>query len=105
MWEVAEDRFRLSDWKELYNDIEEGVYSWQRDTADGLKSTKIQMTLEGKVPDLLKVLAVIFGMVFLTLLAHSPLLFFKAVLLGCGRIKLGLLHQSLIWTAPAICGR
>jgi hypothetical protein len=33
MWEIAEDRFRLSDWKELYSDLEEGVYSWQRDTA------------------------------------------------------------------------
>jgi len=57
MWEVAEQRFQLTDWKELYSDIEEGVYSWQRDTAEGLKSTKIQMTLEGKVSDLLKVLA------------------------------------------------
>ena len=41
MWEVAEDRFALTDWKELYTDIEEGIYSWQRDTDSGLKSTKI----------------------------------------------------------------
>ena len=57
MWEVAEQRLALPDWKELYSDIEEGIYSWQRDTADGLKSTKIQMTLDGRVQDLLKVLA------------------------------------------------
>ena len=57
MWEVAEERWALNDWTELYTDIEEGVYCWVRDTEQGLKSTKMQMTIEGKVNDLLKVLA------------------------------------------------
>ena len=56
MWRIAEERFALKDWKELYNDIEEGVYSWTRDTETGLKSTKIEMNFEGKIENLLKVL-------------------------------------------------
>jgi hypothetical protein len=57
MSQEMEKRLKYSDWKELYTDNEEGVYSWLRTTSDGLLSMYAIYEIDGTVIELLKILS------------------------------------------------
>ena len=49
-------RLEKSDWKELYTDKKKDLYSWIRNTEEGLKSLKVEVTVEGSIENVLRVL-------------------------------------------------
>jgi|LauGreDrversion4_2_1035121.scaffolds.fasta_scaffold745489_2 hypothetical protein len=55
---VKEYNIRLDkpDWKELYTDKKKDLYSWIRNTEEGLKSMKVEVTVEGSMENVLRVL-------------------------------------------------
>lgn len=44
------------DWKDLYTDKKKDLYSWIRNTEQGLKSMKVELTVEGSMENVLRVL-------------------------------------------------
>lgn len=55
---IKEFRIRLEkpDWKELYTDKKKDLFSWIRNTEEGLKSMKVEVTVEGSMENVLRVL-------------------------------------------------
>jgi hypothetical protein len=49
-------RLEKPDWKELYTDKKKDLYSWIRNTEEGLKSLKVEVTVEGSIENVLRVL-------------------------------------------------
>jgi hypothetical protein len=49
-------RINKRDWKDLYTDKSKDLYSWIRNTDEGLKSLKVQVDVEGSMENVLRVL-------------------------------------------------
>jgi hypothetical protein len=49
-------RLEKPDWKELYTDKKKDLFSWIRNTEEGLKSLKLEVTVEGSMENVLRVL-------------------------------------------------